>query len=88
MNVSFRFTTAGESHGRGLVGILEGVPAGLAISAADVDVELKRPMGGYVSLPAAWRTSKAKARPWVAKSLDHVAAMPAKRPTKKAARKR
>jgi len=47
MNVSFRFTTAGESHGRGLVGILEGVPAGLAISAADVDVELKRRMGGY-----------------------------------------
>jgi len=47
MNVTFRFTTAGESHGRGLVGILEGVPAGLAISAADVDVELKRRMGGY-----------------------------------------
>src|SRR6058998_2662329 len=45
--MSFRFTTAGESHGRGLVGILEGVPAGLAISAADVDVELKRRMGGY-----------------------------------------
>src|SRR5438477_3567865 len=42
-----RFTTAGESHGRGLVGILEGIPAGLAISAADVDVELKRRMGGY-----------------------------------------
>jgi len=48
----------------------------------------ERPMGGYVSLPAAWRTSKAKAKPWVAKSLDHVATMPAKRPTKKAARKR
>jgi len=47
MNVTFRFTTAGESHGRGLVGILEGVPAGLAISAADVDVELKRRQGGY-----------------------------------------
>ena len=45
--MTFRFTTAGESHGRGLVGILEGVPAGLAISAADVDVELKRRMGGY-----------------------------------------
>jgi len=43
----FRFTTAGESHGRGLVGILEGIPAGLAISAADVDVELKRRQGGY-----------------------------------------
>ena len=43
----FRFTTAGESHGRGLVGILEGIPAGLPLSAADVDVELKRRQGGY-----------------------------------------
>jgi len=43
----FRFTTAGESHGRGLVGILEGIPAGLPIAAGDVDVELKRRMGGY-----------------------------------------
>jgi chorismate synthase len=45
--MTFRFTTAGESHGRGLVGILEGIPAGLPISAADVDLELKRRMGGY-----------------------------------------
>jgi len=29
------------------VGILEGIPAGLPVSAADVDVELKRRMGGY-----------------------------------------
>src|SRR6266498_6149309 len=47
MNVTFRFTTAGESHARGLVGILEGIPAGLPVSAADVGVELKRRMGGY-----------------------------------------
>ena len=45
--MAFRFTTAGESHGRGLVGILEGIPAGLPVSAADVDVELKRRQGGY-----------------------------------------
>jgi len=45
--MTFRFTTAGESHGRGLVGILEGIPAGLPLSAADVDVELKRRLGGY-----------------------------------------
>src|SRR6266704_2060704 len=45
--MTFRFTTAGESHGRGLVGILEGIPAGLPVSAADVDVELKRRMGGH-----------------------------------------
>jgi chorismate synthase len=44
---TFRFTTAGESHGRGLVAILEGIPAGLPISAERVDVELKRRMGGY-----------------------------------------
>ena len=43
----FGFTTAGESHGRGLVGILEGIPAGLPVSAADVDLELKRRQGGY-----------------------------------------
>ncbi len=45
--MSFRFTTAGESHGRGLVGILEGIPAGLPLSTADVDAELKRRQGGY-----------------------------------------
>jgi chorismate synthase len=45
--VTFRFTTAGESHGRGLVAILEGIPAGLAVSAEQVDAELKRRMGGY-----------------------------------------
>jgi chorismate synthase len=45
--MTFRFTTAGESHGRGLVGILEGIPAGLPLSAGDVDAELKRRQGGY-----------------------------------------
>jgi len=45
--VTLRFTTAGESHGRGLVAVLEGIPAGLRIGAADVDGELKRRMGGY-----------------------------------------
>jgi chorismate synthase len=45
--VTFRFTTAGESHGRGLVAILEGIPAGLAVSAERINAELKRRMGGY-----------------------------------------
>ncbi len=42
-----RFTTAGESHGKALVGILEGVPAGLRVIAADIDGELVRRMAGY-----------------------------------------
>src|SRR2546428_2459281 len=45
--MTVRWTTAGESHGRGLVAILEGIPAGLAVSAARVNAELKRRMGGY-----------------------------------------
>ena len=45
--MTFRFTTAGESHGRGLTAILEGIPAGLPVTAERVNVELKRRMGGY-----------------------------------------
>jgi len=45
--VTFRFTTAGESHGRGLVGILEGIPAGLPVPTERINAELKRRMGGY-----------------------------------------
>lgn len=45
--MTLRFTTAGESHGRGLVAVLEGIPAGLAVSAAPVNAELKRRMAGY-----------------------------------------
>ena len=45
--MTVRFTTAGESHGRGLVGVLEGMPAGLPLSAATVNAELKRRMAGY-----------------------------------------
>lgn len=42
-----RFTTAGESHGQALVCILEGMPAGLPLAAADVDAELARRQQGY-----------------------------------------
>jgi len=42
-----RFTTAGESHGKALVAILEGIPAGLRLLADDVNLQLKRRMGGY-----------------------------------------
>ena len=44
----FHFHTAGESHGRGLVALVEGVPAGLSLVAErDIDPELKRRQGGY-----------------------------------------
>lgn len=44
----FHFHTAGESHGRGLLTLLEGVPAGLSLIAErDIDPELKRRQGGY-----------------------------------------
>lgn len=42
-----RFTTAGESHGKALVAILEGIPAGLPLLAAQVNHELRRRMSGY-----------------------------------------
>ena len=42
-----RFTTAGESHGPALLAILEGIPAGLPLLAADVDVDLARRQQGY-----------------------------------------
>ena len=42
-----RFLTAGESHGRALVVILEGLPAGLRIDLDAVNRELRRRQGGY-----------------------------------------
>lgn len=42
------FRTAGESHGRGVVALLEGVPAGLPlVIERDVDPDLRRRQGGY-----------------------------------------
>jgi chorismate synthase len=41
------WTTAGESHGAGLVGVLEGLPAGLSLDLGRVDAELARRQGGY-----------------------------------------
>lgn len=42
-----RWFTAGESHGPALVGILEGVPAGLRLDPEDVDRELSRRQRGH-----------------------------------------
>lgn len=43
----FRFTTAGESHGRALVAIVEGLPAGLPVVVEQINNELKRRQWGY-----------------------------------------
>src|SRR5437660_177371 len=42
-----RFLTAGESHGKALVMIVEGVPAGLSIDFDAVTANLRRRQGGY-----------------------------------------
>lgn len=42
-----RFTTAGESHGRGEVVVLEGIPAGLTVHSEDIDVDLARRQKGF-----------------------------------------
>src|SRR5688500_12354519 len=42
-----RFTTAGESHGKAFVAVVEGVPAGLPVAAEVVDRDLARRMQGY-----------------------------------------
>jgi chorismate synthase len=42
-----RWTTAGESHGPALVGVLEGLPSGLALSTERIDAELQRRQRGY-----------------------------------------
>ncbi|HXH70450.1 MAG TPA: chorismate synthase [Pyrinomonadaceae bacterium] len=43
----FKFTTAGESHGRALVAIVEGLPAGLEIDVEKINFELFKRQQGY-----------------------------------------
>lgn len=42
MLTRLKFFTAGESHGPGLTGIIEGLPAGIPVTTADIRAELKR----------------------------------------------
>ncbi|MGI6145477.1 MAG: chorismate synthase [Clostridia bacterium] len=42
-----RFLTAGESHGKALVAIIEGLPAGLKLDIEKINLLLKRRQGGY-----------------------------------------
>jgi len=47
----FRFVTAGESHGKGLVAVIEGMISGLSISEENIARDLKRRQAGYGRSP-------------------------------------
>ena len=47
MGEVFRFLTAGESHGEALTAVVDGVPAGLPLTEADIDTDLARRQRGY-----------------------------------------
>lgn len=42
-----RYWTAGESHGKTLLALVDGFPAGVTVDTAPIDVELHRRQGGY-----------------------------------------
>ncbi len=44
---TLRYLTAGESHGKALIGILEGIPSGLSLSPEDINRDLGRRQLGY-----------------------------------------
>src|SRR3954464_6361985 len=45
--MTLRYWTAGESHGKTLLAIVDGFPAGVEIDTGPIDVELRRRQGGY-----------------------------------------
>lgn len=45
--MAIRYLTSGESHGKALIGILEGIPSGLPVSSNDIDRDLRRRQGGH-----------------------------------------
>ncbi|HHW14368.1 MAG TPA: chorismate synthase [Firmicutes bacterium] len=47
MVAAWRLSTAGESHGKALVAVVAGPPAGLSLTAADIDRDLSRRQQGY-----------------------------------------
>ena len=75
-----RYLTAGESHGQALVVIVEGLPAGLPVTAEDIGAELARRRLGYgrgprmrfeadeVTLVGGIRHGRTLGRPWRSRS--------------------
>ncbi|MDQ7842746.1 MAG: chorismate synthase [Armatimonadota bacterium] len=49
--MALRFLTAGESHGRALTAILEGLPAGLVVSVEEINAQMSRRQVGYGRSP-------------------------------------
>ena len=45
--MSLRFLTAGESHGKALIVIVDGLPAGLPVREVDINAQLARRQKGY-----------------------------------------
>ncbi len=45
--MALRYITAGESHGPGMLAVVEGLPAGLQVDTAFIDGELRRRQAGY-----------------------------------------
>jgi chorismate synthase len=46
-----RWLTAGESHGPALAAVLEGLPAGVAVTTSDIEAALARRRLGYGAVP-------------------------------------
>lgn len=61
MSTRIRYLTAGESHGQGLMMIIEGIPSGLSIREEDINRELRRRQVGY-GRGARMRIEKDKAK--------------------------
>ncbi|HEX2361278.1 MAG TPA: TfoX/Sxy family protein [Jiangellaceae bacterium] len=78
---------AGFVNGNMFIGTF-GFDVGVKLSDADREQLLaegggpygpaERPMGGYVSLPAAWRDDPAKGGDWAERALGYVATLPPK----------
>ena len=45
--MQLRYLTGGESHGRLLLSVLEGIPSGLPLTAEEINQDLRRRQGGY-----------------------------------------